>query len=195
MEPPTEETTSDTAPQQNVGDAAGAVAEKPAPQPNVGDAADAVEEEQAPSEPTSEPTIPIETLQPPAPARKKARRVWPRGSGLPGFGRYRGTKWYDFEAEEQDEHDDTSLPATTSNTRRSILVPKYEDRHPEPEPTSDSKLPGHVKDDKSPGGDEEHHGIGETEFDRKKRHLEIKNFHSELPHSLFRTLWLSPRPE
>jgi hypothetical protein len=104
LEPTTEDTTSDTAPQPNVGDAAGAVAEEPAPHPNVGDAADAVEEEQAPSEPTSKPTIPIETVQPPAPARKKARMVWPCGSGLPGFGRYRGTKLHDFEAEEQDEH-------------------------------------------------------------------------------------------
>jgi hypothetical protein len=85
LEPPTEDTTNDAA-----------------PQPNVSDTADAVEEEQAPSEPTSEPPIPVETVQPPVPARKKARMVWPRGSGAPGFGRYRGTKWYDFETEEQD---------------------------------------------------------------------------------------------
>jgi hypothetical protein len=84
--------------------------------------------------------------------------VWPRGSGAPGFGRYRGTKWYDFETEEQDEHNDPPLPATTSNTRRSFPVPKYEDRHLEPEPTSDSKLPGNIKDDKSPGGDREQLG-------------------------------------
>ena len=138
LEPPTEDTTSNTAPQPNVG-------EEPAPS-------------EPPFEPTSEPTIPVETVQSPAPARKKARMVWPRGSGLPGFGSYRGTKWYDFETEEQDEHDDPSLPATTSNTRRSFPVPKYEDRHLEPEPTSDSKLPGNIKDDKSPGGDREQLG-------------------------------------
>ncbi len=166
LEPLTEDTTSDNAPQPNVGDAAGAVSEEPAP-----------------SEPTSEPTIPVETVQPPAPARKKARMVWPRGSGLSGFGSYRGTKWYDFETEEQDEHDDPPLPATTSNTRRSFLVPKYEDRHLEPEPTSDSKLPGHVKDDKPPGGDREYHGVGKTESERRKRHSDIKTFLSELPDS------------
>jgi hypothetical protein len=86
---------------------------------------------------------------------------------------------------EQDEHDDPPLPATTSNTRRSVPVPKYEDRHSEPEPTSDSKPSGHVKDDQSPGGDREHHGIGETEFNRRKRYLEIKTFLSELPDSPF----------
>ncbi len=105
LEPPTEDTTNDAA-----------------PQPNVSDTADAVEEEQAPSEPTSEPPIPVETVRPPVQARKKARMVWPRGSGAPGFGTYRGTKWYDFETEEQDEHDDPPLPATTSNTRRSFPV-------------------------------------------------------------------------
>ena len=129
LEPPTEDTTSDAA-----------------PQPNVSNTAGAVEEEQAPSE----PPIPVEAVQPPVPAKMKARMVWPRGSGAPG---YRGTKWYDFEFEEQDEHhDDPPLPATASNTRRSFPVPKYEDRYLEPEPTSDPKHPGNVKDDKSPGG-------------------------------------------
>ena len=51
----------------------------------------------------------------------------------------------------------------------------------EPEPTSGSKLPGHVRDDKPPGGDREYHGIGEREFDRRKRYREIKTFFSELP--------------
>jgi hypothetical protein len=104
LEPPTEDTTSDAAPQPNVGDTT----------------TGAVEEEQAPSE----PPIPVEAVQLPVPpARKKSKMVWPRGSGLPGFGRYRGTKWYDFETEEQDEHDDPPLPVTTSNTRRSFPVP------------------------------------------------------------------------
>ena len=85
-----------------------------------------------------ETETPAETTQPPIPPRKKARMIWPRGSGLPGFGRYRGTKWYDMETEGQDEHDDSSLPASTSNTRRSIPVP--------------------TKDDKSPGSDREQHG-------------------------------------
>jgi hypothetical protein len=85
--------------------------------------------------------------------------------------------------DEQDEHDDPPLPATTSNTRRSFPVPKYEDRHSEPEPISDSKLPGNVKDDKSPVGDREHRGIGETEAERRKRHSEIKAILSELPSS------------
>ena len=107
--------------------------------------------------------------------------VWPRGSGAPGFGRYRGIKCYDFETEEQDKHADPPLPATTSSTRRSFPVPKYEDRNLEPEPTNDSKLPGHVKDDKPPGGDRDYHCIGETELDRRKRYLEIKTFLSELP--------------
>jgi hypothetical protein len=139
LEPPAEDTSSDTA---------GAVAEEPAPQPNVGNAAGAVEEEQAPPE----PMIQAQTVQPPVPPRKKAKMVWPRGSGAPGFGRYRGTKWYDFETEEQDKHDDPPLPATTSNTRRSFPVPKYEDRHSESESGS--------KDDKSPGGDREQPGTG-----------------------------------
>ena len=103
--------------------------------------------------------------------------VWPRGSGLPGFGAYRGTKWYDFETEEQDEHDDPPLPATTSNTRRSFPVPKYEDRHLEPEPTSDSKLPGHIKDDKSPGGDREQPGNGNMGQDQETPELPESGYH------------------
>ena len=91
-----------------------------APQPNVGDAAGAVEEEQAPPE----PPIPAQTVQPPVPARKRAKLQWPYGSGAPGFGRYYGKKWYNSDSEEQDEHDDPPLPATTSNTR-SFPVPKY----------------------------------------------------------------------
>ena len=46
--------------------------------------------------------------------------------------------------------------------------------------TSASKLPGPVKDDKPPGGDREHHGIGKTNFDKRKRYLEIKTFLSKL---------------
>ena len=84
---------------------------------------------------------------------------YPHGSGLPGFEAYTGKKWYNSDTEEQDEHDDPPLPATTSNTRRSFPVPKYHERHLEPEPTSDSKLPGTVKDDKPPGGNREHHGM------------------------------------
>ena len=62
LEPPTEDTTSDTA-----------------PQPNVSDTATAVDEEREPPEPTSEQppetSIPLETVQPPVPAQKKARMV------------------------------------------------------------------------------------------------------------------------
>ncbi len=115
MELPTEDTTDDAA-----------------PQPNVSNTAAVVNEEQAPPEPTSElsmdTSIPQEAdVQLPAPVSKKSRMVWPHGSGLPGFGRYRGTKWYDFEPEEQDKHDDPLLPAITS---------------------SDSKLPGDFNDNK-----------------------------------------------
>ena len=104
LEPPTEDTTNDAA-----------------PQPNVSDTADAVVEEQALTEPTSEPLIPLETVQPPVPARKKARMVWPPRSGAPGYEMHRGRTYYS-ETEEQDEHDDPPLQATTSSTRRSFPV-------------------------------------------------------------------------
>jgi hypothetical protein len=90
-------------------------------------------------------------------------------------------RMYYTETEDHVEHHYQPRPATTSNTRRSFPVPKYEDRHSETEQTSDSKLPGDVTDDKSPEGDKEHHGIGETEAERRKRHSEIKTFLSELP--------------
>jgi hypothetical protein len=139
LEIPTEDTTNDTA-----------------PQPNVGDAAGIVEEEQAPPE----PPIPAQNVQPPESARKRAKLPWPHGSGLPGFGAYTGKMWYNSDSEEQDEHDDPPLPATTSNTR-SFPVPKYRNRHLEPESgSSNSKIPGPIKDDKSPGGDREHLGTG-----------------------------------
>ena len=96
LEPPTEDTTSDTA-----------------PQPNDGDTAGAVEEEQAPPE----PPIPVQAVQPPVPARRRSRLPWPHGSELPGFGRYAGKKWCNSDSEEQDEHDDPPLPATTSNAQ------------------------------------------------------------------------------
>jgi hypothetical protein len=113
------------------------------------------------SEPApSETSIPVQAVQPPIPARKRAKLPYPHGSGLPGFGAYTGKKWYNSDTEEQDEHDEPPLPATTSSTRRSFPVPKYEDRHSEPEPASDSKPPGPIKDDKSPGGDREQPGTG-----------------------------------
>ena len=167
LEPLTEDTTSDTAPQPNVGDAEGTVSEEPAPS-------------EPPSEPTSKPPIQVEAVQPPVPTRMKAKMVWPPRAGAPGFEMHRGRMYYS-ETEEQDKHDDPPLPATTSSTRRSFPLFKYEDCHSEPEPTIDSKLPGNVKDDKSPEGIKEQHGIGETEFDRKKRHIEMKAFLSELP--------------
>jgi hypothetical protein len=159
LQPPTEDTTSDTAPQPNVGDATGAVAEEPAP---------------------SETSIPVQAVQPPVPARKRAKLPYLHGSRLPGFGAYTGKKWYNSDTEEQDEHDDPPLPATTSNSQ-GVPVPKCEDRHLEPEPISGSKPPGNVKDDKPPGGDREHRGIGETNIDKRKRYFEIKTFLSELP--------------
>ncbi len=155
MESPTEDTTDDAA-----------------PQPNVSNTADEVDEGQAPPEPTSEPStdtsIPQEVdSQLPAPVSKKSKMIWPHGSGLPGFGRYRGTKWHDFEPEEQDKHDDPPLPAITSSDsklpgdtnddkqqpRRSPRVSKRKRRTPNTEQSSDSNLPEHTKDDKSSGDD------------------------------------------
>ncbi len=139
----TEDTTSDTA-----------------PQPSGGDTASAAAEEQAPYVPPPATETPAETTQLPVPPRKRAKMIWPRGSGAPEFGRYRGIKWYDMETEGQDEHNDPPLPASTSNTRRSVPVPKYRDRHQQTEPSSSSQLPEPTKDDKSPGGDREQHAQG-----------------------------------
>ena len=69
---------------------------------------------------------------------------------------HRGREYHP-KTEEQDEHDDPPLTASTSNTRRSVPVPNYRDRHLEVEPI-DSKLPEPTKDNKSPGGDREQHG-------------------------------------
>ncbi len=129
LEPPTEDTTNDAAPQPNVSDSRGA---------------------NDLSRDCATPCTSEEESENGMASRVRTAR----------FRNYRGTKWYDFETEEQDKHDDPPLPATTSNTRRSIPVPKYEDRHSEPEPTSDSKLPGPIKDDKSPGEDSEQPGTG-----------------------------------
>jgi hypothetical protein len=116
LEPPTEDTTSDTAPQPNVGDAAGST----------------VSEEPAPSEPPSEPPTQVEAVQPPVQARKRTKLPWPHGSGLPGFGAYTGKKWYNSDTEEQDENDDPPRPC------RSFQVLKYKDRHSQIESASDS---------------------------------------------------------
>jgi hypothetical protein len=111
-----------------------------APQPSDGDTASAVAEKQVPYNPPPETEIPAETVEPPVPPRK-TKMIWPRGTGIPGFGRYRVTKWYDMETEGQNEHDDSSLPASTSNTRRSIPVPKSRKRHRQTESSSSSQLP------------------------------------------------------
>ena len=157
LESPTEDTTNDAAPQSNVSDTAAAV-----------------DEEQAPPEPTSEPppetSIPLETVQPPVPARKKARMVWPPRAGAPGYGMHRGRMYY-TEYEDHVEHHALPRPATTSNTRRSFPVPKYEDRHSETEQTSDSKLPGDINDDKSPGEDTEQPGTGKMSQDPESPEL------------------------
>ncbi len=96
---------------------------------------------------------------------------WPYGSGAPGFGIYYGKKWYNSDSEEQDEHDDPPLPATTSNTR-SFPVPKYRDRPRVAEPSSDSKLPGPIKDNKSPEGDIEHLGTGKMSSEPESPELQ-----------------------
>ena len=70
---------------------------------------------------------------------------------------HRGRMYY-TEYEDHVEHHAQPRPATTSNTRRSIRVSKYKDRHSETEQTSDSKLPEPTKDDKPPGGDREQRG-------------------------------------
>jgi hypothetical protein len=111
MEPPTEDTTSNTA-----------------PQPNDGETAGAVEEEQA----QPEPPIPVQTVQPPVPASRRSRLPWPHGSGLPD------KKWYNSDNEEQDEHDDPPLQATTSNVP--VPIARTSKRPREAEPRSDSKL-------------------------------------------------------
>ena len=141
LESPTEDTTNDAA-----------------PHPNVSDTAAAVDEEQAPPEPISEPPpetlTPAQAVQPPVQARNRTKLPWPHGSGLPGFGAYTGKKWYNSDTEEQDEHDDPPRP------RRSFPVPKYKDRHSQTESASDSKLPGDINDDKSPGEETEQPGTG-----------------------------------
>jgi hypothetical protein len=157
LELPTEDTTNDAAPQPNVSDTA-------------------VDEEQAPPEPTSDPPpetlIPIETVQPPAPARKRTKLSWPHGSGLPGFGAYTGKKWYNSDTEEQDENDDPP-----PRTRRSIPVPKYKDRYSQIESASDSKLPGDINDDKSPGEDREQPGTGKMSQDPESPELPESEYH------------------
>ena len=60
---------------------------------------------------------------------------------------------YYTETEDHVEHHYQPRPATTSNTRRSFPVLKYKDRHSQTESASDSKLPGDINDDKSPGED------------------------------------------
>jgi hypothetical protein len=80
---------------------------------------------------------------------------------MPGFGAYTGKKWYNSDSEEQDEHDDPPLPATTSNTQEvPVSIARTSKRPREAEPRSDSKLTEPIKDDKSPDDDKEHLGTG-----------------------------------
>jgi hypothetical protein len=84
------------------------------------------------------------------------------GSGLPGFGVYTGKKWYDSDSEEQGEHDDPPLPATTSNAQEvPVPIARTSKRSRDVELHNDSKLPELVKDDESPDHDDkEHRGTG-----------------------------------
>ena len=140
LEPPTEDTTSNTAPQANKGDTAVAV-----------------EEEQA----QPEPTIPVQAVQPPVPARGRSRRPWPYGSGIPGFGAYHGKQWHDSDSEEQDEHGDPPRQATTSNAQEDPLpVARTPKRRREAKARSGNESPELIKDDESSDDDKEHRGTG-----------------------------------
>jgi hypothetical protein len=134
LEPPTEDTTSNTAV--------------------------AVEEEQA----QPEPAVPAQAVQPPVPARGRSRHPWPYGSGMPGFGAYRGKQWHDSDSEEQDEHDDPSRQATTSNAQEDPVPPiaRTPKRYREAEARSNTELPELIKDD-----DKEHRGTGKMSSEPK----------------------------
>ena len=90
------------------------------------------------------------------------------GSGLPGFGRYTGKKWYNSDSKEQDEHDDPPLPATTSNTQEvPVPIARTSKRYREAESHNVSKFPEPIKDDKSPADDKQHHDTGKMSSEPK----------------------------
>ena len=129
LEPPTEDTASNIAPQANDGDTAVAV-----------------EEEQAQPELMAQDQV----AQPPVPARRRQRRPWPYGSGLPGFGAYHATSWHDSDSEEheeRDKHDDPPHLVTTSYAQEdSVPITRTFKRCRETEARSGNELPKLIKD-------------------------------------------------
>ena len=141
LEPPTEDTTSNTAPQSNDGDNA-----------------DAVEEEQT----QPEPTIQIQAVQPSEPPRRRPRLPWPYGSGLPGFGAYRKRSWHNSSDEEQEDditRDET--PALNEDAESPNIDHEHQAKG------SGTELPELIKDDESSDDDIEHRGTGKMSSDPK----------------------------
>ncbi len=149
LEPPTEDTTSNTAPQANDGDTAVAVEKQAQPEPMIQDQA----------------------AQPPVPARRRSRRTWPYGSGMPGFGAYHGTSWHDSDSEENEEwdkHDDPPRLAPTPNAQENPApIARTSKRCRETEARSSNEPPELIKDDESSDDDNEHRATGKMSSDPK----------------------------
>ena len=112
------------------------------------------------------------------PARRRLRRAWPYGSGLPGFGAYRIPE-SDSSSEdhkERTEHDDPTHPAPTSDAQdyptSSTSISKRCRKSHTVEPTkskveSDDEPPELFKDGESSDDDSEHQTIGKMSSDPK----------------------------
>ena len=126
------------------------------------------------------------STHPPVIARRRSRPPWPYGSGMPGFGAYRGTSWHDSDSEdheERTEHDDPTHSAPSSDTQATPTLrassPKRCRKSQTVKPTqseaeSVDEPPELVKDRESSDDDsDEHQTSGKISSDPKSSTTEL----------------------
>ena len=144
------------------------------PKANNGDSDAAAEEEQVQPEPMNQ----AQAVPPSEPARRRLRRPWPYGSGLPGFRAYRIPERDSSSAEheERTEHDDPMQPEPTSDSKgKPTPITRISKRCREPHPgesnqtevESDDEPAELHKDGESSDSDQEYQTPGKMSSDPK----------------------------
>ena len=96
---------------------------------------------------------------------------------MPGFGVYHGNQWHDSDSEEQGEHDNPLLLATTSNAQEvPAPIARTSKRFREAEPRNDTEPPELIKDDESSDDGKKHRGTGKMSSSDPKSSESIWHF-------------------
>ena len=145
------------------------------PPVNDGGTQDAAVDEQARSEQANQ----AQATHLPVLARRRSRPPWPYGSGMPGFGAYRGSSWHDSGSEDHEgstEHDDLMHPAPTSDAQATPILRASSSKRcrksqrvdpTQSEVEGEDEPPELFKDGESSDNDSEHQTDGKMSSDPK----------------------------